>query len=66
MKQTYETAVKELENTVNSLEKGGLNLDETLKLYEQGIKLSKFCVECLDKAEQKILMLSDVEGGNNE
>ena len=66
MKKTYETAVKELEKTVDSLEKGGLSLDETLKLYEQGIKLSGFCMECLDKAEQKIITLSDVEGDSDE
>ena len=42
-KMSYGTAVEELEKIVAQLEKGGVNLDETLKLYERGAELLKFC-----------------------
>jgi len=61
MKQTFETAIKRLEETVNALEEGNLTLNESLKLYEQGTKLASFCGECLDNAEQKIKELSEVK-----
>jgi exodeoxyribonuclease VII small subunit len=56
-KETFESSLKELESIVNKLEKGELSLEESLKLYEQGIKLVKFCSSQLDAAEKKIEIL---------
>lgn len=53
-KMTYEEAVKRLEEIVNQLEKSEVSLDESMKLFEEGTKLSLFCNEKLTKAKQKI------------
>lgn len=57
-KMTYEQAVERLSQITSSLEDGSLSLDESLKLFEEASALVKFCNECLDKAEQKIVELS--------
>lgn len=59
--QTYESAVTRLEEIVAKLEDGKLPLDEALKLFEEGTMLSRFCNECLNKAEQKIIALSELD-----
>ena len=46
-KLTYETAVKQLEEIVEKLEGGQLSLDESVKLFEKGAKLSAFCDKAL-------------------
>lgn len=53
----FEKSVKELEEIVNRLEKGDVALDESLELFEKGIKLAKECNEMLDKAEKKVSVL---------
>ena len=58
----FESALKELEKTVALLENGDLSLDESIKLYEKGIELSKECSVKLENAKQKIITLSDAEG----
>lgn len=60
-KMTYESAMKRLEEIVVSLEDGGLALDDSVKLFEEGAKLAKFCNEQLKKAENKIVSLDEVE-----
>lgn len=55
---SFESAALRLEEIVALLEKGGISLDESLKLYEEGISLVKLCNEALDKAENKIKILS--------
>lgn len=50
-----------LEEIVLLLENGKLPLDESLKLFEEGTKLSAFCNKCLAQAEQKIVELTDAE-----
>ena len=60
-KMTYEAAVKRLEEIVNLLEEGTVSLDDSLKIFEEGVKLSAFCSECLGKAEQKITELERAE-----
>tara|TARA_B100000925_G_C21780385_1_gene375973 strand:+ start:393 stop:632 length:240 start_codon:yes stop_codon:yes gene_type:complete len=59
----YSQAVQRLEEIVQSLERGGIPLDETLKLYEEGAKLLEFCHQELASAEGKLneMRLSDVE-----
>ncbi len=54
-----EKSLKQLEALVNKLEKGDLSLEESLKQFEQGIKLTKECRQALQTAEQKISMLSN-------
>lgn len=55
--KTFEESVKELEKTVQSLEKGDLTLEESIQAFEKGIELSKTCSDILDKAEKRINIL---------
>ena len=50
----YEEAVKELENILNLLESGELNLDESIKLFEKSVELSKICFEKIKTTEGKV------------
>jgi exodeoxyribonuclease VII small subunit len=60
---TFEGALKQLEEIVGRLEKGELALEESLKLYEEGIKLSRLCHGKLEEAEGKIeMLLKDAKG----
>lgn len=59
-KRTYEIAIKRLQEIVKLLENGGLTLDESVKLFEEGALLAKFCNDELKNAEQKIISLDDV------
>lgn len=62
-KQTFEKAIKQLEQIVNDLETGDLPLEKALKKFEDGVTLSKFCNEQLDKTEKKVtLLLKDGQG----
>jgi exodeoxyribonuclease VII small subunit len=61
--QNFEKALTELENIVEKMEKGGLALNESLVLFEKGIKLARFLREELGKAEKKIdILLKDERG----
>lgn len=51
-----ENNIKRLEEIAKLLEKG-VNLDESLKLYEEGCKLAKTCLKELEKAKGKIIMI---------
>jgi len=53
----FESAIKELEQIVEQLEDSELPLDDALKLFERGIKLSQLCSARLDDAEQKVEQL---------
>jgi len=55
--KTFEGALEDLGNIVESMESGDLTLDESLKNYETGIKLSRFCKNRLDQAEKKVEVL---------
>ncbi|MHC1566434.1 MAG: exodeoxyribonuclease VII small subunit [Candidatus Syntropharchaeia archaeon] len=59
---SFEEALKRLETIVQKLEKGGFSLDESLKMFEEGITLFKFCNKKLDEAEHKIEKLVEKEG----
>ena len=61
--KTFESAMKRLEEIVESLEKGDLALDESLKAFEEGIELSKFCAEKLSDAENKLKKLIKKDDG---
>ena len=56
-KLDYEAAVSELESLVERLEQGDISLEESLKLYERGVLLTRDCQEALQAAEQKVQML---------
>lgn len=57
----FEKKLKRLEEIVGTMEKGSLPLEESLKLFEEGVKLSKDCHEQLSKAEQKVKLLLSVD-----
>jgi len=59
----FEAAMKELEEIVKRLESGDLSLEESLKIFEQGIALSRYCFKKLEAAEKKISILINDEGG---
>lgn len=61
---SFEKALAELEDIVDKLEKGGLALNESLSLFEKGVKLAKFLRGELAKAEKKIDILLKDEKGN--
>ena len=62
--KTFEESLDELEKIVSNLESGNLGLDEAIKEFEKGMKLSKECSKKLDEAEKKINIL--VQGENGE
>ena len=53
----FEKALNELESLVTLIEKGDISLEESLKTFEQGIKLSRQCQEALTSAEQRVQVL---------
>lgn len=55
---TFEEALSRLEEIVRALESGQSKLEDSLALYEEGIRLARACNEKLDGAEQKIKMLN--------
>lgn len=62
-KLSYEEAVAELEAIVRQLEKGEAKLEESGRLYERGIMLSKYCADILNAMEESLTKLSlDEEG----
>ena len=54
---SFEEALRKLEQVVDKLESKDLDLDRSLKIFEEGIKLSRLCNKKLDKAERKIEIL---------
>ena len=58
----FEKALKELEEIANKLEEGELSLDESIRQFEKGMQLSRFCRQKLDEAEQKIEILQKGDG----
>jgi exodeoxyribonuclease VII small subunit len=53
----FETNLKQLEEIVSKLEGGELTLDQAMELFEEGVKLSRFCNAKLEEAEQKVEVL---------
>ena len=59
----FEDALARLETIVAELEKGDLPLNDSLKMFEEGIKLSKTCLKMLDDAERRVeIMVQDKDG----
>lgn len=63
---SFEDALKNLEEIVKKLESGDISLDESLKLYEEAMKLSRICNKTLEEAKLKITELSNIEKGDND
>ncbi len=61
--KTFEENLKRLEEIVKLLEEGNCSLDDSIKLFEEGIALSKLCNTTLENARQKITLLTDLEDG---
>jgi exodeoxyribonuclease VII small subunit len=59
---TFEENLEQLEKIVQSLENGTATLDESLKTFEKGIKLSRACQKELSRAERKVEMLITEDG----
>jgi exodeoxyribonuclease VII small subunit len=61
---TFEQSLKKLEIIVEQLEKGDLPLEDSLKLFEQGVDLSAVCKKELDEAESKVQTLIKQRDGS--
>lgn len=62
-KKNFEASLQELEKIVRRLEDGDLPLEESLKLFEDGVRLSRECQERLNQAERRIEILLEGEDG---
>jgi exodeoxyribonuclease VII small subunit len=59
----FESALQRLEDIVRSLEGGDLPLEESLRLFEEGVALTRQCAARLDEAQRRIEILARGEGG---
>lgn len=57
----FESALKRLEEIASKMEEGKLPLDESVKLYEEGVKLSKYCSWKLSDVDQKVETVNQME-----
>lgn len=62
MSKSFEEKIEDLEQIVKELEKGDLNLDNSVSKFEEGIKISKECNKILEEAEKKITILLNKDG----
>ncbi len=62
----FEQAMARLEAIVGELENGDLPLDESLKIFEEGIRLSKNCLKVLEEAERKVEVLVQDKNGKKQ
>jgi exodeoxyribonuclease VII small subunit len=58
----FEHALNELEELVSAMEKGDLSLEDSLKAFEKGVKLTRECQQSLRDAEQKVQILLNENG----
>jgi exodeoxyribonuclease VII small subunit len=61
----FETALSRLEDLVQKLEQGDLSLEESLKAFEEGVRLSKNCAKTLNDAERRVSLLIEPKEGEN-
>jgi len=62
--KSFENSMKRLEEIVEQLDSGKLSLDESLKIFEEGVELSKYCSEKLNQAEKRIkTLIKQSDGG---
>lgn len=65
---SFESSLEQLQQTVKKLESGELSLEQSLKCFEEGIRLTRLCQQQLQSAEQKVELLMKADGatGNVE
>ena len=61
MENSFEKSLNQLEDIINKLENEDVSLDESIALFEKGVKLSNDCRKTLETAEQKIISLTEAE-----
>jgi exodeoxyribonuclease VII small subunit len=62
-KERFEDALNKLEKIVSQLEEGDISLEDSLKLFEEGIRLSRICNQKLDEAEKRVEILIKGDDG---
>lgn len=62
-KLTFEKAMEQLEKIVETMESGALSLEQSLKQFEEGMKLSQYCAQKLDETEKKIATIMEKGDG---
>lgn len=60
--RSFESALQQLEESVRQLDRGDLPLEQALRLFEGGVQLVRECQELLDKAERRIVELTEASG----
>lgn len=65
-KPTFEISLKNLEEIVKKMEEGELSLDQSLKKFEEGMDLVKFCDKSLNEAEGRVEKLMKDSQGNKK
>ncbi|MHC1610398.1 MAG: exodeoxyribonuclease VII small subunit [Candidatus Methanospirareceae archaeon] len=60
---TFEDAMKRLEEIVEALGEGNLSLEDSMKIFQEGMELCKICNKKLDEAEYKVEKVMEKEGG---
>lgn len=66
MSKSFEEQIEQLESIVGELEKGDLSLEDSVKKFEEGIKISNECNKTLEEAEKKITILVNKDGEMKE
>ena len=66
MNKSFEEQMEKLEQIVEELEKGNLNLDDSVAKFEEGMQISKECNNLLDEAEKNITILVNKDGEVSE
>ncbi len=64
--KSFEELMADLENIVQELEKGDLNLDDSVTKFEEGMKISKECNKILESSEKRISILLENNGEISE
>ena len=64
--QTLEQSFEKLEQIIGNLENGDVSLEDSFKLYTEGMILIQNCNQQLDKVEKKIVVLNQKEGDEDE
>lgn len=62
----FDTALLRLKEITESLESGEMDLEMSMKLYEEGVHLVAFCNKALENAKQKVVELSQLAGGEED
>ncbi len=62
----FENAINKLQEIVEKLEEGNLDIDKSMELYEEGVKLASYCSEKLEKIENKITLLQESRRDKSE